>query len=261
MKKNTRVHLISDFVFIVAVFAAWQIIAHSGIFLDMAFPTVPEIARAFVDGLSGEGMLSAAAYSLSLVLRGLVFSIIITFILASLAILFEPVRAVFNLLVAVFDPLPGIAIMPIAILLFGIDEKVILFLMLHGVVWPMSRGIMDGYNSVPKIYTEVGENIGLKGIGLVLGIYMPAAFPYILNGLKIGWARAWRALISAEMIFGIAGDIKGIGAFIFERRYKLDSPGMFACLIIIILIGILVEYGIFAQIEKRTIKKWGMVRS
>lgn len=258
--KKAVITVISDAVFIIAFVVAWQLISQSGLFLKISFPGLDKIGSAFVKNIESDGMITSALYSLSLVLRGLLLSIVITFILATLAILLAPVKAIYNLLVAIFDPLPGIAMMPIAILLFGINEGVIIFLMLHGVVWPMSRSILDGYNSVPKIYTEVGENIGLKGIKLVTGIYMLASFPYILSGLKVGWARAWRALISAEMIFGLAGDVKGIGAFIFERRYKLDSAGMFASLVVIIIIGLIVEYGIFAQIEKRTVRKWGMTR-
>jgi len=102
-------------------------------------------------------------------------------------------------------------------------------------------------------------NIGLSKIGLITGIYIPATLPNIYAGLKIGWARAWRALISAEMVFGATGSKSGIGWFIYEKRAYLDVPAVFASLVVIVIIGIAVEDLLFNQIEKHTIRKWGMV--
>jgi len=122
----------------------------------------------------------------------------------------------------------------------------------------MSRSIMDGFSSVSRIYIEVGQNIGLKGVKMVMGIYIPAAFSRILSGIKVGWARAWRGLISVEMIFGTTGKGAGIGWYIFMRRVNFDIAGVFASLIVIIIIGIIIEYGVFRILEKNTVRKWGM---
>jgi NitT/TauT family transport system permease protein len=246
--------------FFVLIIAAWQLTAQAGVFPKLLFPSVAEIGKALTDGVTKENMLLSAAYSLSLILKGMGLGIVLTLILTTLSILFKPVQAIFNALIAIFDPLPGIAMIPLAMIWFGTGELTIMFLMVHGMLWPMSRNVLDGVKSIPRIYVEVGENIGLKGIGMVTGIYMPACFPYILSGLKTGWARAWRALISVEMIFGMTEGIGGIGFYIFTRRYQLDMAGVFASLIVIILIGLAVEYGIFAQVERRTIRRWGMVR-
>ena len=129
----------------------------------------------------------------------------------------------------------------------------------HSVIWPVSRSIIDGFNAVPKLYLEVGENIGLSKPGLVKGVFLPAALPRIFSGIKVGWARAWRGLISAEMVFG-GGSALGIGYFITDRRTNLDMAGIFAAIIVIIVIGIMIEYGVFRTFEKHTFKKWGMTR-
>lgn len=119
---------------------------------------------------------------------------------------------------------------------------------------------MDGFRAVPQIYIESGKNMGLGKLGLVTGIYIPASFSYILSGIRTGWARAWRGLISAEMIFGTTSSGAGIGWFIFMKRTNVDIAGVFAALLVIIAIGIVVEYGVFHTIEKMTLKKWGMSR-
>ena len=82
---------------------------------------------------------------------------------------------------------------------------------------------------------------------------------YILSGLKVGWARAWRGLLSAEMIFGIASS-PGIGLYITQMRTNLNNAEVYATLIVIIVIGVIVQYGIIDTIEKHTIKKWGMTK-
>ena len=87
---------------------------------------------------------------------------------------------------------------------------------------------------------------------------VPAAFPSILTGLKIGWAFAWRTLIAAELVFGTSSDSGGLGWFIYESKNTLDIPLVFAGLFTVILIGLLVESLVFRVIEERTIARWGM---
>ena len=162
------------------------------------------------------------------------------------------------MLVSMCDLIPGVALLPLAILWMGIGEETIIFIVIHSILWPMSRSIMDGFASVPKLHIEVGRNIGLNRFTMLTGIYIPAAFGNILSGIKVGWARAWRGLISAEMIFGTTSSGTGIGWFIFMKRTNVDIAGVFAALLVIIIIGIIVEYGVFRLIEKHTIKKWGL---
>jgi NitT/TauT family transport system permease protein len=104
----------------------------------------------------------------------------------------------------------------------------------------------------------VGRNYGLRGVPFVVRILIPAAFPSILTGLKIGWAFAWRTLIAAEFIFGVSSGQGGLGWFIFENKNTLNIPEVFAGLLTVILIGLFVQNVIFNQIETRTIRRWGM---
>jgi NitT/TauT family transport system permease protein len=105
-----------------------------------------------------------------------------------------------------------------------------------------------------------GNNFGLKGIRYVAQILVPAAFPSILTGLKIGWAFAWRTLIAAELVYGTSSGKGGLGWFIYENRNALEVPNVFAGLLTVILIGLFVESVIFRTIEKHTVEKWGMRR-
>jgi NitT/TauT family transport system permease protein len=113
---------------------------------------------------------------------------------------------------------------------------------------------------VSQTLQMVGRNYGygLSGLPLVLKILVPAAFPSILAGLKIGWAFAWRTLIGAELVFGVASGKGGLGWYIFESKNQLDIPEVFAGLLTITTIGLLVENGVFRTLENRMVRRWGM---
>ncbi len=250
----------TQIIFIVCFLAAWQIVYQMQMFPEIMFPSLKDVGESFVDGFKDDSLMTYTMYSMSLIVKGLVIGIALAFVFSSIAVVSNVFHAIYNLVVSICDLLPGVALLPLAILWFGIGEATIIFIVVHSILWPMSRSIMDGFKSVSSIYVESGKNIGLRGIRLVTGVYLPAAFTHVLSGMRVGWARAWRGLISVEMIFGTTGSGAGIGWFIFMKRTNVDIAGVFAALIVIMIIGIVIEYGIFRTIEKRTVKKWGMVR-
>ena len=157
-----------------------------------------------------------------------------------------------------FNPLPAIALMPLALLWFGLGINAVVFVIVHSTLWPMSLNTYTGFVTVPLTLKRVGQNLGLSGWRLVTGILLPAAFPYILSGIKIGWAFAWRTIIAAEMVFGVAGSQGGLGWFIYQNRFEMNTDLVFAGLVTVILIGLLVEHLGFKWLERRTVLRWGM---
>jgi len=161
-------------------------------------------------------------------------------------------------LTAAFNPLPAIALFPLALIWFGLGDLSIIFVLVHSVLWAVALNTHAGFRGVSQTLRMVGRNYGLTGLPLVFKILIPAAFPSILSGLKIGWAFAWRTLIAAELVFGVASGKGGLGWFIFESKNQLDIPEVFAGLLTIIMIGLLVENVVFRTIENRTVRRWGM---
>ena len=257
---RTMKNLRNQIVFIVAVLVVWQVVYQMGSFPELMFPSLGKIFQSLIKGFSRDGLGAMTLYSLSLIAKGLLIGIVLAFILSGLSIVSKTFYSIYHMVVSLCDLIPGVALLPLAILWMGIGEGTIILIVVHSIIWPMSRSIMDGFRSVPQIYIESGENMGLGKLGLVTGIYIPASFSYILSGIRTGWARAWRGLISAEMIFGTTSSGAGIGWFIFMKRTNVDIAGVFAALLVIIVIGIVVEYGVFHTIEKMTLKKWGMSR-
>jgi NitT/TauT family transport system permease protein len=91
----------------------------------------------------------------------------------------------------------------------------------------------------------------------VLKILVPAAFPSLLSGLKIGWAFAWRTLIASELVFGVSAGSGGLGWYIYENKNLLEIPAVFAGLVAVVLIGLAVEYLVFRTVERKTVRRWG----
>ncbi len=161
---------------------------------------------------------------------------------------------------AMFQPLPAISLLPLAMLWFGLGIPSLVFVTIHSVLWAVALSTHVGFMGVSETLRMVGRNYGLRNIPYILKILVPAAFPAILIGLKIGWAFAWRTLIGAELVFGAAAGKGGLGWMIFEKGDNLDTPYVFAALFMVILVGLIVENVIFRNIELNTISKWGMQR-
>ena len=258
MNKKTKNFLVK-IIFIVAVLVLWQGLYSLKIWPEILFPSLKSIGQAFITAFTEKELGVMVLHSLSLIVKGLIIGIILALLFSSLSVVSETFYTIYNMIVSMCDLIPGIALIPIAILWLGVGDAAIIFMVIHAVVWPMSRSIIDGFNAVPQLYLEVGRNIGLSPVKLVFGVFLPAALPRIFSGIKVGWARAWRGLISAEMIFGGGGAL-GIGYYIQDRRTNTDIAGVFATIIVIVVIGIIVEYGLFRTIENKTFKKWGVTR-
>ncbi|MTI47191.1 ABC transporter permease [Sporosalibacterium faouarense] len=236
----------------------WQVVALSQVFNPTSFPRIETILSSLIHDVTNGDIILQTLYSLSLIFRGVAAALIIAIVLSGLSAISQTFEGFVETLIAIAHPLPGIALLPLIILWIGIGEGAIIFIIIHSVLWPLIINLLTGFKSIPKIYKKIGKNYGLNTIGIIRYILIPAALPYFITGLKIGWARAWRAVISAEMVFGAAGGIGGLGWLIFKKRVFMDTPGLFGGLIVIVFIGILVEDIFFDRLEKITIRKWGM---
>jgi len=242
--------------FIIILF--WQIASMSGTFSPLILPSPYVVMKAFIESIMKGELLSETVYSLIIIFEGLFIGIFLSLFLALVSRKWKVTEGLIETLIAIAHPLPGIALLPLIILWLGTGRTSVVFVIVHSVLWPMLLNIMTGFKTIPKVFTDVGQNFGVKGVRLIGTIYIPASMPFIISGLRIGWARSWRALISAEMIFGAVGGKGGLGWYIFKERVFMDTAGMFAALIVIVLIGMLVEDLIFERLEANTIVKWGM---
>lgn len=219
-----------------------------------------DVARAMVDGFVSGGLLDATLTTLRILLTAMLIGMLIAAVLTTLATWTAIGEDILVLLTSMLNPLPAIAVLPLAILWFGLNTTALVVVIANAVIWPIAINVSTGFRTVNPTFLAVGRNIGLSGWRLVRDVLMPAALPHTISGLKTGWAFGWRTIIAAELVFGVAGGSGGLGFFINDARYFLRTPEIFAGLVTIALIGIALDL-VFSYVERRTVIKWGMKTS
>ena len=224
----------------------------------LLFPTLTETLEALFEHLL-DGTLPLYTWTtIKMLLLGYGSGVALAAIATTLAVGSRLGADFLETITAIFNPLPAIALLPLALIWFGLGPASLVFVIAHSVLWAVALNTHSGFLGVSRTLRMVGRNYGLKGLPYVAHILIPAAFPSILTGLKIGWAFAWRTLIAAELVFGVSSGKGGLGWYIYENRNLLNIPAVFAGLLTVIMIGLLVENLIFRTIERRTVRKWGL---
>jgi NitT/TauT family transport system permease protein len=249
--------LVRKVTILVVLAAVWQAYA---MHLDnsLVLPTFLDTVQAFVQRVESGELVRKSWVSLKVLLQGYALGLGLAFLVTVLAMATRIGNDLLETLTAMLNPLPAIALLPIALIWFGLGNASIVFVLVHAVMWPIALATHSGFLGVSGTLRMVGRNYGLTGFGYIAKILVPAAFPSILSGLKIGWAFAWRTLIAAELVFGTTSGSGGLGWFIYENKNQLEIPNVFAGLLTVILIGLIVENLFFRTVETHTVRKWGM---
>jgi NitT/TauT family transport system permease protein len=242
---------------LILLMVAWEVGARL-LNNELLFPTFVATVEALIKGIATGDLLVKVWTSLKVLLMGYGVGIVLAAMLTVIGISSRIGTDFLETLTSMFNPLPAIALLPIALIWFGLGNGSLIFVLVHSVVWAVSLNTHSGFLAVSNTLRMVGRNYGLGGFRYVSRILIPAAFPSILTGLKIGWAFAWRTLIASELVFGVSSGSGGLGWFIYENKNQLEIPSVFAGLLTVILIGLIVENLVFRTIEAHTVRKWGM---
>lgn len=249
--------LLRKLAILVVLGLAWEVYAR-WLGNPLIFPTFSSTLEAFWTAIASGELPQKALTSLRVLLIGYAAGIACAAALTIVAITSRVGTDLLELLTSMFNPLPAIALLPLALIWFGLGYGSIVFVIIHSVLWAVALNTHSGFLSVSQTLRMVGRNYGLGGLRYVAQLLIPAAFPSILTGLKIGWAFAWRTLIAAELVFGVSSGSGGLGWFIYENKNQLEIPNVFAGLFTVIVIGLAVENVVFRSIETRTVRRWGM---
>jgi NitT/TauT family transport system permease protein len=244
---------------LVVLIVVWELYAR-WLNNGLLFPTFTETIKTFSKDIANGVLVDRTLTSLRTLAIGYALGLALAAVLTTFAVATSVGTRILSTLTAMFNPLPAIALLPLALIWFGLGTPSLVFVIIHSVLWAVTLNTMIGFRSVPETLRMSGRNVGLKGARYVGLILIPAAFPSILAGLKIGWAFAWRTLVAAELVFGVSARSGGIGWYIFEARNDLDTATVFSGLLAVILIGLVVESVIFRAVEGRTVNLWGMQR-
>lgn len=243
---------------IVLAIPVWDVVRRVAGVSPVLMPSTAQIAWAFVTGIVHGELLARAAVSLLFITAGMVIAWALVFLSVLTTAALPIVGEVLARLSALFHPLPGIALLPVVVLWFGIGPAAVLVVIVHSVYWPVLANTSAGYRAIPETWRLLARNLEIGGLRYLVRVAVPAMSPYLIAALRIAWARSWRALISAEMVFGAVAAGGGMGWYLFSQRVFMDTTGLFAGILFVMVIGSLVEQVVLRRVERATIERWGM---
>ena len=244
-------------VFYAGLLGLWTLLAELKIWPPYLFPTPWGVGEALYAGFQDHSFLIAIAVSMRRVLIGYAISVGLGMILGLGVGSSKFLEETMGGLLVSLQSLPSICWWPLALLWFGLSQNAILFVVIMGSLLSVTLAMEDGRKQMPKIYGMAGRNLGASGFQLFWYVLLPASLPFIVSGLKQGWAFAWRSLITAEMLYLSLG----LGQVLMMGRDLNDMSAVIAVMILIIVIGYVVDGLVFKSMESRLQRRWGLTSS
>ncbi len=244
-------------IFYAGLFGLWTLLAELKIWPPYLFPTPWGVGEALYAGFQDHSYWIAIAVSMRRVLIGYAISVVLGMILGLGVASSKFLEETMGGLLVSLQSLPSICWWPLALLWFGLSQNAILFVVVMGSFLSVTLAMEDGRKQMPKIYAMAGRNLGASGFQLFWHVLLPASLPFIVSGLKQGWAFAWRSLITAEMLYLSLG----LGQVLMMGRDLNDMSAVIAVMILIIAIGYVVDGLVFKAMESRLQRRWGLTSS
>lgn len=237
---------------------AWQLVVWSGWRPPYVLPPPFAVLDRLAGELSAGALLSAAGITVRRALAGYTMAVGLG-VAAGLAVSrLRPLRTAVGSLITGLQTMPSIAWFPFAILLFGLSEAAILFVVVVGAAPSIANGLIAGIDHVPPLLLRSGRVLGARGWRLQRHVVLPAALPGLVAGLKQGWAFAWRSLMAGELLVVVSGH-PSIGVRLQLARELSDSTGLIAAMLVVLLIGVAVDVALFGTAERRLRRRRGLV--
>ena len=236
--------------------AAWELLAAYGGFPPKLVPGLGAVAAAFVR-LAGDGVLLAAtAATLYRLAAGFLIAAVVGVVVGVAMGRRQWIEDTLLPIVTFLYPIPGLAYAPLFVLWFGLGDGPTILLIGLSSCFTVIINAWRGVKAVKPVWLRSAEVMGARDREMFRRVVLPAALPYIMIGLRLGLAQAWRLLIAVEMLMSVQ---RGLGWLIFGAQTFLNTDVMLATIAVIGAIGILLERQVFARIERWTVVRWGMV--
>ncbi|MFC4059233.1 ABC transporter permease [Planomonospora corallina] len=238
------------------VLAAWQLVVLAGWWPEYVFAG-PVTTLAELGHRLGEAeFYTALTVTMRRAVAGFALAIAAGVVVGALVSRIRPLRRAVGALITGLQTMPSIAWFPLAILLFGLTESAIMFVVVLGAAPSIANGLITGVDYTPPLLLRAGHMLGLRRLRLYRHVIMPASLPSFLAGLKQGWAFAWRSLMAGELLVIIANQ-PSLGEQLHYARELADSPGLLATMIVILVIGIVVDM-LFGAADGALRRRWGL---
>ena len=237
----------------------WELVYRAGVKPTYALPSPADVGLVLLEQLRDGTLLEAIGTSVT---RGGVGFVVAVLIGTPLGLLVGRVRAVrrgIGPVLSGLQSLPSVAWVPAAIIFFGLGEGAIYAVVLLGAVPSIANGMVSGIDQVPPLFLRVGRVLGARGLSAARFVLLPAVLPAYLSGLRQGWAFSWRSLMAAELIVHSPELGLGLGSLLDQGRLLNDMSMVFAGILGILVVGIAVELCLFAPLERRVLRRRGLL--
>jgi NitT/TauT family transport system permease protein len=240
--------------FYVLLIAVWQGLFKSALWQDFILPSPLEVATSMVKGFQSNFYLQSILASLQRLAIGYAIALVLGLVLGLLIGRFNLLKETVGSLVLGLQGLPSICWLPLAVLWFGLNDQAIIFVVVMGALFSITLGVDAGVRNMPPIYLKAARNLGTRRIAIYTDVIFPAAFPTIASGLKQGWSFAWRSLMAGELLYNTVS----LGSLLETGRDLLDSAQVISVMLLIIIIGVAIDFLVFGPLERATRARWGL---
>lgn len=230
---NSRRLNLPGFAVLGALLLLWEIFSRSRPDLRSYFPPPSDVFVALLRFSLARELFGHLLSTLGRFLGGYLIAAALAVGLGACLGYFKLAHSLFDLLIELLRPLPSVAIIPVAILLLGIGDAMIVGVTVYACAWPILLNTIDGVRNVDRTLVDTGRTFGLGRWRILREIALPAAAPYIMTGLRVSLPIALILVTTAEMVVGGSG----LGYFILDEERSLRTREMYAGIVVVALLG------------------------
>jgi NitT/TauT family transport system permease protein len=242
--------------FFIALVAAWQAMILSGRWSPVLLPSPASVADYLWTSLGDGTLLQATVVTLRRLLIGYAIGLAIGLPLGLLSSRLQFVEDTVGVMALGLQTLPSVCWIPLALLWFGQSEGAMLFVVLMGTVWSVVIATDTGARTISPLYARAARTMGSDGFHQWTRVILPASLPFLISGMKQGWAFAWRSLMAAEIYVTILTGF-GLGQLLHYGRELNAMEQVIGIMLIIVAIGLLADKALFAPWERFLHRRWG----
>ena len=247
-------------VFFLLAVVAWELACRARFWSPVLVPSPVSVARYLWSALLDGTLLGAIGVTLKRLLLGYVFGIALGLPLGLLTARFKVLNDTLGLMALGLQTLPSVCWVPLALLWFGQTESAMFFVVVMGTLWSVIIATDNGVRNVPPIYARAARTMGSGELHTWLHVMLPASLPFVVSGMKQGWAFAWRSLMAAEIYVTILSGF-GLGHLLHYGRELNAMDQVIAIMFVIIAIGLLADKVLFSPWERFLHRRWGTARN
>jgi sulfonate transport system permease protein len=238
------------------VWAIWQVLYWVGWKPHYALPSPEQAVRSIFD--NWDVVQTAIRNTLTRAVYGYALALVIGATIGALVARIPVLRAGVGSMITGLQTMPSVAWFPAALLLFGLNESAIIFVVVMGAAPSIANGLINGIDNISPVLLRAGKVMGARRLTAFRAVILPAAMPSFIGGLKQGWAFAWRSLLAGELIVLLPGKFS-LGQQLDTARQLADAPGLYGMMIVIFVIGVLVDTFVFGYAERKIRRRYGLV--